>query len=73
MGNQTYFVTDRELRLPLVQSQSSGQDRRLVDHLIQQQPFIPDQFDRFGNLIVKESPNNNTPQFILQMNHSRHR
>jgi hypothetical protein len=72
MGNRTYFVTDRELRLPLVQPQSTPQERRLVDRLIQHQSFIPE-FNRFGNLIVKETPNSNTPQFLLEVNHSRYR
>ena len=72
MGNQTYFVTDRDLRWQLVQE--AHQDRtQLVDNRLQLQQLEEDRSKRFGGLIVKEKSGTNTPQFLLQMNYSHER
>jgi hypothetical protein len=72
MGNQTYFVTDRELKWPLAHEAQLGR-RQSVESKFQPGQIQQDRAERFGGLIVKEKPGTNTPQFLLQINHSHGR
>lgn len=67
MGNQTYFVTDRDLRWPLVQV--PVQDRLRATESQLQEGHLGELQQRFGGLVVKEKSGSNTPQFLLQVNH----